>query len=290
MKRALILSGGGAKGAFTVGALSKLEERGINAFDVISGASTGALIAALICANRLQILRDVYRSVQNSDILNPQNIVQNLLATNPPRPYLFDSTPLEQIIDQHVTESVYQDIRTSSSTLCLTAINLQTGRPTIFSSKRIDSTMYYEAITIRNHGHLKKALLASSNQAAFLPPVTIPVNNKNFQFVDGGNREVVPTRVVANLMPPGPNLPNLPSNEIYLISNNPRNITDGKEQYKSFLDVLFRAISIFVQDVRENDINVIMEYRNRTGAKLIIIEPRNDLDPEFPTGLRFDPI
>ncbi len=288
MKRALILSGGGAKGAFSVGALKTLDDRGINQFDLISGSSTGALISALICAGELTVLRNVYRSVTNNDIIKTQNIIATLTA-NPPRPFLMDTTPLENMIDTHVTEPVYQRIRTSNTILCLTTVNLKTGRITVFSSKRIEPTSFYDAITIRNHGHLKKALLASSNQAAFLPPVTIRVGGEDQQFVDGGNREVIPTRVVANVLPTLAGDGNAGQDEVYIVSNNPSRLIEGEDQYTSFLNILFRALSIFIHDVRQNDLQIIRSYANDHNSKLILIEPQNDLDPDFSTGLRFDP-
>ena len=39
MIRALITSGGGAKGAFTVGALNELADMGIDQYDIISGTT-----------------------------------------------------------------------------------------------------------------------------------------------------------------------------------------------------------------------------------------------------------
>lgn len=49
MKVGLVLSGGGAKGAYQVGVLKALQEYGIR-IDVISGASIGALNGAILCA------------------------------------------------------------------------------------------------------------------------------------------------------------------------------------------------------------------------------------------------
>jgi len=81
--RALITSGGGAKGAFTVGALSALAERGINSYDIISGTSTGALLSALSVLGKFSELREIYLSVDNDDILTKQNIVSNILNERP---------------------------------------------------------------------------------------------------------------------------------------------------------------------------------------------------------------
>ncbi|MCK5797226.1 MAG: patatin-like phospholipase family protein, partial [Deltaproteobacteria bacterium] len=43
-RTALVVSGGGSKGAFAVGAIEVLRERGTD-FDLICGTSTGSLIA-----------------------------------------------------------------------------------------------------------------------------------------------------------------------------------------------------------------------------------------------------
>ena len=55
MTRALALSGGGAKGAFQVGALRALAARGIS-FDLFTGVSVGALNAALAARGKLDDL------------------------------------------------------------------------------------------------------------------------------------------------------------------------------------------------------------------------------------------
>lgn len=270
MKRALITSGGGAKGAFTVGALKHLQNQNLHQFDIISGTSTGSLIAALAAAGKIDLLKTIYASVQNDDILKKQNITFNLLNK---RPFIFDTEPLRELIDIHITDQVFQTINQSNTILCLTAINLQTGMPTVFSNKNIRATANYASKRFASLGSFKEALLASSSQAGFLPPVTI----SGQQFVDGGNREVIPTRVAVNLLP----------DEVVVISNNPNQLFQVPDKYDDLLKILLRAISIFLQDVRENDLAVLRDFRSMTGAKVIHILPEEDLDPEFPTGLRF---
>jgi predicted acylesterase/phospholipase RssA len=124
------------------------------------------------------------------------------------------------------------------------------------------------------------ALLASSSQAGFLKPVSIDADNGIEQFVDGGNRDVIPSRVVTDLNP----------DEIYVLSNNPSTLFPGDRDYSrtSVLNVISRAISIFIQDVRENDLAVLEDYAKKPNKKVFRIEPIDDLDSAHPTGLNFN--
>ena len=283
MIRALITSGGGAKGAFTVGALNELADMGIDQYDIISGTSTGALIAALTVAGKFSLLERVYLEVDNDDILKKQNIVDNILND---RPFLYDTDPLLNMIRTHITQDVFEEIMDSPTVLCLTAISLQTGKATVFTTKNIPPTSDYLVSRINTLEELTQALLASGSQAGFLKPVTIQTgideNDSPIfeQFVDGGNRDVIPSRVATDLNP----------NEIYVLSNNPIELFQENVDYSrnSVLKVIFRAIAIFIQDVRENDIAVLDIYKRMTGAKIFRIEPEKDLDPAHPTGLNFN--
>ncbi|HEY9048605.1 MAG TPA: patatin-like phospholipase family protein [Ohtaekwangia sp.] len=271
---ALITSGGGAKGAFTIGALTHMASIGISHFDIISGTSTGSLIAALVAVGRLDILRDEYTNVDNDSIITKQNIVNNLLGD---KPFLFDTEPLRDLISKHITPEVFNALmQPTATTLCLTAISLQTGIPTVFSNKVLPAPASgtYKVYQVKNRDEMVLALLASSSQAGFLPPVTIGQE----QFVDGGNREVIPTRVVVDLAP----------DEIFVMSNNPGILFPVARPYTDILNTILRAISIFIQDVRENDMKVLNDYCSASGKIFHIVEPTADLDPENPTGLRFN--
>jgi len=275
--RALITSGGGAKGAFTVGALNALAEGGINSYDIISGTSTGALLAALSVLGMFSELEEIYLSVDNDDILKKENIVSNIQND---RPFIYDTDPLLKLIEQHITIDVFNQIMASPKTLCLTAISLQTGKITVFCTRDIPSTDMYSVSPITTRQRLIDALLASSSQAGFLPPVSIDAGSGVEQFVDGGNRDVIPSRVVTDQNP----------DEIYVLSNNPPTLFQGDTDYSrtSVLKVISRAISIFIQDVRENDLAVLDEFAKRPNKKVFRIEPDEDLDPEHPTGLGFN--
>jgi predicted acylesterase/phospholipase RssA len=284
--RVLITSGGGAKGAFSVGVLRHLkDDRGISNFDLISGTSTGALIASLASLGDIDTLANIYLNTTNADILKPQNIVDAILGGNP---FVYDTEPLFKQIQQNIDPVTYQSIMNSNCVLCFNAVSLQSGRVTVFATKNIIPASYYDTKIINSREMFIDALLASSNQAVFMNPINIG----NDDYVDGGNREVVPTRVVVQ------NLDIDEEHEIYVISNNPNDLLQfpGK-QFTSILDVLIRAINMFVQEVRENDLEVMAKYKtfydlNKTNPafkmKIFYFCPEFDLDPEFSTGLRFE--
>jgi predicted acylesterase/phospholipase RssA len=284
--RVLITSGGGAKGAFSVGVLRYLkQEHNIDSFDFISGTSTGALIASIASIGRLDQLADIYLNTNNAGVLMPQNLIDSLVNGDP---FIFNTDPLRDQIEHNIDRATFDEIMASQTTLCFNAVSLQTGRVTVFATKEINPASHYDTKIITDLPMFIDALLGSSNQAVFLNPIRIG----NDDYVDGGNRETVPTRVVVE------NLNTKEDHEIFILSNNPNNILElpGKE-FKSILDVLMRAIVMFIQEVRENDLEVMAKYKtfydlNKTVAnlkmKIYYFCPPNDLDPQFSTGLRFE--
>lgn len=279
--RVLITSGGGAKGAFSVGVLNYLKnEKQITHFDIISGTSTGALIASLAAVGRIDELREVYLSTTNGNILEPLNLFDTVISGNN---YIYSTHPLFEQISQHISNSTFNDIMNSGTTLCLNSVSLQTGRITVFTTGDIQPSNHYETRKITTRDQLINALLASSNQAVFMDPVRIDGES----YVDGGNREVIPTRAVCS------NLDLNEEHEIYMLSNNPHELvraTDAK--LNGVLKVLMRSISMFIQEVRENDLELMAKFKLLAAqprkVKIFYLCPNGELDKDFPTGLRFD--
>jgi len=274
----LITSGGGAKGAFSVGALQYLlNETDIGGFDFISGTSTGALIAGMVGAGKTGMLEEIYLNTANADIMKPVNLVDSLLQG---RPYVYDSEPLAKQITTQMDAVAYKKIMQSSATICFNSVCLQTGKLSVFASKAVLPDRHYDSFLIDSKEMLANAMLSSSNQAVFMNPVLIG----NQQFVDGGNKEVVPTRVVVN------NLPKNETHDIYILSNNPTDLVRIDKSFDDILSVLMRSISIFIHEVRENDLEVLSTFKKISPSKVRIfyISPEDELDVDFPTGLRFD--
>lgn len=277
----LITSGGGAKGAFSVGALKHFRDGlGINAFDFISGTSTGALIAAMMAAGKLETLIDVYLNTVNDGILKPENLINNITQG---KPYLYGTEPLLRQIETHLTEQDFNRIMQSECTLCLNAVCLQTGKLTVFSTKNLAGNVIYDCIKINSYDDMKKALLASTNQPVFMDPVEYNGN----QYVDGGTREVIPSRIVVDNLPPGK------KHKIYIVSNNPDKVDEKPgEKFTSIIDVLARTIDVFIEEVRLNDIQCLTEFTSHSNGNVTawMILPDRQLDTKFSTGLNFDPL
>ena len=65
---ALVLEGGGAKGAYQIGAWRALREAGVK-INAVAGTSVGALNAALICMGDLEIAEDIWKNISHSKVM-----------------------------------------------------------------------------------------------------------------------------------------------------------------------------------------------------------------------------
>lgn len=115
----LVLEGGGARGAYQIGAWRALEEAGVK-IKGVSGTSVGALNGALICMGDLQKAEEVWENISYSQVmsvedelmegimrhdfrsLNHAELIKNSLR------YLanggIDVTPLRELIEGHIDE------------------------------------------------------------------------------------------------------------------------------------------------------------------------------------------
>ena len=67
MKKALVLSGGGARGAYQVGAYKALKKLNMK-FDIITGTSVGALNGIFIVMNKTRKLEKVWKNIKYSNV------------------------------------------------------------------------------------------------------------------------------------------------------------------------------------------------------------------------------
>lgn len=64
----VVLTGGGAKGAYQIGCLRALQDAGLSPLDAISGASVGAIHGAMLAAGKLDEAEAIWRRVRWRDV------------------------------------------------------------------------------------------------------------------------------------------------------------------------------------------------------------------------------
>lgn len=233
MKNALVVSGGGSRGAFAVGALEVLREAG-KTFDLVAGTSTGALIVPLVVTDDIQLLRSIYGSVRTDDIIRKRDVLEILQ-----RDSIYDSHPLWSLLNSFITEERYQEIVASQIELFLATVNLQTGA--LIHWNQHTSGPDGGPISRRT---LLRAVFASASIPVMMPPVQIL--EEGDQFVDGGVREIAPLKVVIEHG----------ATDIYAIVLEPEDRDPSGEEYRFIVKTLTRTINIFTQEVLLNDVRL----------------------------------
>ena len=80
MKLGLCLSGGGARGAYQIGACMALKETGIlDKIEVFSGTSIGAANAALLATNKIETVKDIWFKMPEETIIKTEHLFKRFL-------------------------------------------------------------------------------------------------------------------------------------------------------------------------------------------------------------------
>ncbi len=190
--RALVLSGGGAKGAFTAGVVKYLlRDRGMS-FDLAVGTSTGSLIGGPALLGDYNYLGNVYTGVRNRDIY--KNSVLGWLLNRLgllSGPFQADLSPLHQMLKEYyLTRGKLDQLLASGKTLVVTTVNVRTGKLHYCSSEAVKTGEIAPETFVR-------AILGSSVQPVFTRPVCMYETEsqspyRSDLFYDGGVREFIP--------------------------------------------------------------------------------------------------
>jgi hypothetical protein len=179
----LVLSGGGAYGAYTAGVLAGWTESGTRpSFDVVTGVSTGALVATLafLGPEYDPFLKRFYTTVTDKDVYARRSDLRALLSDS-----FRDSKPLAKLIEAVVSPQLLKDI----------AAEHAKGRRLYVGTTHLDARrlVVWDMGEIARRGDVplfNKVLLASASIPGFFPPVSIDVNvdgkPTEEMHVDGG--------------------------------------------------------------------------------------------------------
>jgi hypothetical protein len=182
----LALSGGGLYGAFGVGVLCGWTDSGTRPqFDVVTGISTGALIAtyAFLGPQYDGLLRQNLVGTQRSDILTLRCPLAIPFASS-----IFTAGPLERKIAEVITPEVLGEVARAHAAgrrLYVGTTALDSRRLIIWDMGTIASRGTPEALDL-----YRTVVLASSSIPVAFPPVRLPVTIEGCCFeelhVDGG--------------------------------------------------------------------------------------------------------
>jgi len=182
----LALSGGGADGAYGAGVLNGWSAAGTRPeFSVVSGVSTGALIApfAFLGPAYDATLRDVYTSGIAESLLNTPNIVHAVFGSG-----LFGNTHLRELVARHIGQDMLGAIAAENARgrkLFIVTTNLDTQRTVIWDMGRIAAIRSNQALNL-----FRDVLAASASIPVVFPPMLIDAEANGHRFqemhVDGG--------------------------------------------------------------------------------------------------------
>lgn len=254
MVRALVISGGGSKGAFAVGVVNKLHRQYVNLnFDVFVGTSTGSLIIPLLAVKKNDLLTELYSTQTTDKIIIKYNLGDRITEHS-----IFNSTPLWNLIEQYFTNDLYEELKTQQQKLYFTSVCLQTGELYVFTTDDNPIPVTgYKLVSIQNAVHFRKAILASASQPVFMPPVLVNKNitgfsNQHYQFVDGGVREYAGVEMAIDQG----------ATEIFTILLSAAEGSANVTEYKNLFSILERTIDIFMDDVGKNDLIIPKQYND----------------------------
>lgn len=243
---AIVLSGGGAKGAFQVGVLDALIEDKKVDFDISVGTSTGAIQAAAVAQDDIPRLINFWTSIKKSDDIYKKR-GGTLLSIITGQPSLYTTTPLKTLLQQSIDE---QKIRATGKRLRIGVVNLTNGEFRVVGE---------------NAPHLADWVYASCAMPFVFPPQDSRDSLGNDeQWVDGGVRDVTPLDTALNERP----------RAVLVVRASAPAGPKAPKKYGSLVSIGLRAVDILQNEVSTNDlkdvnlINQLLNSRDRLHLEL----------------------
>ena len=289
----LVLSGGGANGAYGAGLLNgwtKSETR--PHFSIVTGVSTGAIIApfAFLGSEYDHFLTEFYTKHSTKDLLR-KRVVAGLLGGSS----LASSQPLEKLIEKFVTFDLMSAIAREYAKgrfLLLGTTNLDVQRPVIWNMGAIAMRGDAEALKL-----FRDVIRASISVPAVFEPVLIDVIVSGYTgqelHVDGGttdNAILLPMHV--QLHEANSQAAKQAKRRMFVIVNSNINPEVGFVDIKA-LDVAERSLDTLLHQQTASDIERLYRYANRNDVTFhytqipdgFDLEPKEEFDRLYMTTL-----
>lgn len=248
--RIMVISGGGAKGAWGGGLAQALYEKDQREYKVVLGTSTGSLMAPFINLNAYKELKEGYTNVRDKDIFNvrpfktrgkkrgqlrPINAFFRILLG---RKSIGETKRLRKTIKRFFTDALFQELKNSPDSLEFipTVVNVNQSKTEFKSSKDF------------NYDKIVDWMWASSNQPVFMSLHKEKVAGRKQYYVDGGLKDFIPINKAIEIA----RKQNI--KHIDVIVHSKDYSTEDSLKNVGILKLIVRTISIFSDDVKENDL------------------------------------
>jgi len=267
--RALVLSGGGAKGEFQLGALECLRDLKNWEFDFLTGVSVGALNVAILAQHeqlsegvgKLTALWDSIRA--NRDVYTGGSIAIGALLSlftrsKIAKDAIYDSAPLASLIQRNVRWADFKHafsvgVTSLTDGMPYTITNLG---PVLEAKPRNGRTLSLNLEAEGNGsipGRIASFILASASMPLLFPPVEI----YGHKFVDGGVRDVTPLSSAFDAAKAAVSAGWHGDMEILVISTAPAALpVVPTKDLDSGREIIGRSLEIMVHEILTNDVDL----------------------------------
>ena len=239
--KALVFSAGGARVAFSTGVIKYLLGDLQRHYDIITGVSAGAILAAFLGQYSLgkekQAATDLVNLWKNLTTANiyrnwkPFGKLQGLCKQG-----IVDNSPLITLMRSNIS---LKKIRASGKHICVGAISMTSGKYTVFDQTSDDFI---------------DAVIASTSFPAILPPVKIG----DEYWSDGGIKVFTPTKAAIKLG----------ADEIDIVMASPETRDKLFIGKPSIIDILKRSFDFSTDKIMSNDAEYIQMYNRLAEAGL----------------------
>ena len=193
MKKALVISGGGSKGAFAGGVAEYLLKEKKNTYDIFLGTSTGSLMVSHLALGEVDALKTIYTGVNQRSIfnINPFRIINKngvtivnirhsatLLSFLKGSKTFGESKNLRKLIVKKITRDIYDAILKEKKEVVVTISN--------FTANRIE----YKSMQEHSYEDFCDWIWGSCN---YIPFMSLLEKNGH-QYGDGGFGCLIPIR------------------------------------------------------------------------------------------------
>jgi len=258
--RALVISGGGSKGAFAGGVAEYLINVAKRDYDIFVACSTGSLLIPHLSIGEVSKIKSVFTNVSQKDIFNisPFHIKRlpngefktkvnhwNSIRMFLRRKKTFgEHKNLRKVISKMFSEADYEKIRGSNKKVVVTVSNLTTSR------------VVYKHLNDFEYEDFCDWMWASTS---FVPFMSL-VEKNGYEYADGGFGNYVPIEEAVNLG----------ATEVDVVILKPRQINHDFRKTTNAFDLFLKTMEFSLDQLSYQDIligHLESIYNNRVKAK-----------------------